>query len=200
VNRTGFIGRLMLFLAAVWVGGFLAFASNVSTPKQSPAPAAGIAVLTGSAGRITAGIGLLMQRPTARMLITGVGDGTAEPELAAAFPGKQHIFDCCVELDRHAKDTVGNAEQTALWVKRNNFDSVVVVTSAPHMPRSLVEMRRKMDNTRLEALTTEAGADAPDQWWRDWPTLKRFMIEYHKYLFSLVRARLLDDIGDMRTS
>lgn len=189
---------MMLLTAAIWTGGFLAFANRVAAPPPQPGPAGGITVLTGSAGRILAGIDLLKQRPNARMLITGVGDGTAAPELAAAFPAETHFFDCCIELDRHAKDTVGNAEQTALWVRRNKLDAVVVVTSASHMPRSLVEMRRQMNTTRLEALPTGAGDDAPGRWWWHWPSLRRFAIEYHKYLYSLMRARLLDDIGDMR--
>jgi uncharacterized SAM-binding protein YcdF (DUF218 family) len=199
VSKTGFLIRVLLLTVAVWAGGFLAFANRVAAPASTPGPAGGISVLTGSAGRILAGISLLKQRPQARMLITGVGDGTAAPELAAAFPAEKHFFDCCIELDRHAKDTVGNAEQTALWVRRNGLDSVVVVTSASHMPRSLVEMRRQMKAIRLEALPTGAGRDAPGRWWWHWPSLRRFAVEYHKYLFSLVRARLLDNIGDMRS-
>ncbi len=198
MSRTGFLIRLLLCAAAIWAGGFLAFADRVSSSAASPGPAGGISVLTGSSGRIQAGLALLKQRPKARMLITGVGDGTAAPELAAAFPAEKQYFDCCIELDRHAKDTVGNAEQTALWVRRNGLDSVVIVTSASHMPRSLVEMRRQMKRTRLEALPTGAGDDAPGRWWWHLPSLQRFAIEYHKYLYSLLRARFLDDIGDIR--
>lgn len=200
MSRTGFLIRTLLFAAAIWAGGFLAFANRVAAPPSPPGVADGITVLTGSSGRIQAGLALLKQRPQARMLITGVGDGTAASELAAAFPADKRFFDCCIELDRHAKDTVGNAEQTALWVRRNGLDSVVVVTSAPHMPRSLVEMRRQMKNTRLEALATSAGDDAPGRWWWHWPSLQRFGTEYHKYLYSLLRARLLDNIGDVRAT
>jgi len=197
VSATGFFIRILLCLAAVWLGSFLAFAERVSTPPAAPGAADGIAVFTGSAGRIVAGLDLLKQRPNARMLITGVGDGTAQAELAAAFPIEKQLFDCCIELDRHAKDTVGNAEQTALWVRRNNLGSLIVVTSAPHMPRSIVETRRQLPRIPLIAFPTAAGADAPGEWWSRWSSLRRLLVEYHKYLFSLFRARLLDDIGDV---
>ncbi|WP_417516386.1 YdcF family protein [Minwuia sp.] len=198
MSGLGLIVRLLLVCAALWCGGFVAFAERVSAPPAPPAPADGITVLTGSAGRIVAGIDLLKQRPQTKMLITGVGDGTAREELADAFPEDATLFDCCIELDRHAKDTVGNAKQTALWVQRNNLSSLVVVTAASHMPRSLVEMRREMKNIRIEPLPTRAGGDDPSRWWLDWKTLRRLTLEYNKYLFSLTRARLFDDIGDVR--
>ncbi|WP_416897584.1 MAG: YdcF family protein [Minwuia sp.] len=197
MSQTGFVIRLFLLLSALWCGGFLAFAERVADTPPAPAPADGIAVLTGSAGRITAGLELLKQRPSAKMLITGVGDGTAREELAEAFPGESALFDCCIELDRQAKDTVGNAEQTALWVRRNKLGSVIVVTSASHMPRSIVEMRRHMDGIRLERLPTRAGEDNPQGWWQSIGALQRIIVEFNKYIFSLVRARLLDDIGDV---
>jgi uncharacterized SAM-binding protein YcdF (DUF218 family) len=192
--------RLLMVLAALWAGGLIAFAARVDAPPRPPGPADGIVVLTGSAGRISAGLDLLKQRPAAKMLITGVGDGTARSELAEAFSVDAALFDCCVELDRRAKDTVGNAEETARWVIRNGLDSIVVVTAASHLPRSMVEMRRKMSGVRLEPLPTRAGVDDPVLWHRDWPALRRLVVEYNKYLFSLVRARLLDDIGDVRRS
>lgn len=198
MSRRGVILRLLLCLAALWLGGLLGFAWRVSSIPTHPQPAEGIVVLTGSAGRISAGLALLKRHPKARMLITGVGDGTAKSELANAFASDAALFDCCIELDRRAKDTVGNAEETARWVRRNNLHSVVVVTAAYHMPRSLVEMRRAMHGVRLEPLPTRAGEDDPGRWWWNSPTTRRIALEYHKYLFSLIRARLTADIGDMR--
>lgn len=199
MSRSGVVIRLILCLVALWLGGLLGFAWRVYSIPTSPAPAEGIVVLTGSAGRISGGLELLKRYPDARMLITGVGDGTAKSEIAAAFSTDEALFDCCIELDRRAQDTVGNAEETARWVRRNTISSLVVVTAAYHMPRSLVEMRRVMENVRLEPLPTRAGEDNPERWW--WwnsPTRRRIALEYHKYLFSLVRARLTADIGDLR--
>lgn len=198
MSRSGVIGRLVLCLAAFWLGGLLGFAWRVYSIPTDPRPAEGIVVLTGSAGRISAGLELLKMQPDATMLITGVGDDTAKEELAQAFAGDAALFDCCIELDRRAKDTVGNAEETARWVTRNGLNSLVVVTAAYHMPRSMVEMRRAMDTVRLEPLPTRVGEDDPGRWWWNSPTRRRIALEYHKYLFSLIRARLTGDIGDMR--
>ncbi len=190
--------RVLLFVLALWLGGFAAFSARVLQTTPSLPEADGIVVLTGSSGRISAGLDLLNRRPGTKMLITGVGDNTKRQALANAFGITAAQFACCIELDRRAKDTVGNAEQTALWVRRNGLTSIVVVTAASHMPRSLVELRRMMPNIALMPLPTRAGDDDPSRWGQQFPAFRRFALEYNKYLFSLIRARLVDNIGDMR--
>ena len=66
------------------------------------------------------------------------------------------------------------------------------------MPRSLVELRRVLGDVRLEPWPTRRGDDDPGRWWHDSATFRRVTLEFHKYVFSLVRARLTSDIGDVR--
>jgi uncharacterized SAM-binding protein YcdF (DUF218 family) len=54
----------------------------------------------------------------------------------------QSLFVCCVDLGYDAIDTVGNALETAKWVRAHNYRRVLVVTSNYHMPRSLLELHR----------------------------------------------------------
>lgn len=198
MSTLGVLFRLLLLLLALWVGGLIAFGQHVHGPDPRIGPAEGIVVLTGSSGRIMAGLDLLQQRPQARMLITGVATATRREELTQAFGITSAQFACCVELDRVARDTVGNAEQTALWVQRNSINSIVVVTSASHLPRSIVELRRRLPAIELYSLPTRVGDDEPLRWGQGISALRRFVVEYNKYLASLTRARLMDDIGDVR--
>jgi uncharacterized SAM-binding protein YcdF (DUF218 family) len=70
------------------------------------------------------------------------------------------------------------------------FHSLIVVTSAWHMPRALVELRREMHDTELIAfpVVTERMRDSP--WWRSAQTARLLMLEYVKYLATLARVRL----------
>lgn len=192
------LGRILLVVLALWSGGLLRFVHDVEAIRPSSADADAIVVLTGSAGRITAGLELLRPRPERQMLISGVGYGTDKAALAQAHADDADLIACCVELGIKARDTVGNAAETADWARRNGFTSLIVVTAAYHMPRSLVELRRELGDVRLEPWPTRQGDDDPGRWWRQAATLRRVVLEYHKYVFSLARARLTAAIGDVR--
>ena len=198
MSRTGFILRLLLALGALWAGGLFRFADEIDRLQPATADTDAIVVLTGSAGRVSAGLGLLRGDPGRRMLISGIGSDTNRAALEAAHPGNADLFDCCVDLGPDAQDTVGNAVEIAFWVRQHRFTSLTVVTAVYHMPRSLVELRRVLGDVRLEPWPTRRGDDDPGRWWHDSATFRRVTLEFHKYVFSLVRARLTSDIGDVR--
>ncbi|MDF1721297.1 MAG: YdcF family protein [Minwuia sp.] len=189
--------RIIFVLLALWFGGLLRFTADVQLIQPSPTDAEAIVVLTGSAGRVTTGLQLLARDPTRKMLISGVGTRTDKQALASAHPDARALLDCCVALGPEAQDTVGNAREIARWANTEQVSSLIVVTAAYHMPRSLIELQRKTGTIRLEPWPTRAGKDDPSGWWREGPTFQRVVIEYHKYVFSLIRARVYDDIGDV---
>ena len=78
------------------------------------------------------------------------------------------------------------------------MSSLIVVTAAYHMPRSLIELHRETGMIRLEPWPTRTGKDDPGRWWGEGGTFRRVGIEYHKDVFSLVRARIDHDIGEVR--
>lgn len=190
--------RIIFVLFALWVGGLVRFVGDIQNMRQSPVAADAIVVLTGSQGRITEGLELLSRNPERRMLISGVDTRTNKAALTNAYPDAAALIDCCVTLGPDAKDTVGNAEEIARWAIREEVESLVVVTAAYHMPRSLVELKRTTGTFRLEPWPTRTGTDDPGRWAEDRRTFLRLVLEYHKYVFSLLRARLTADIGDVR--
>ncbi len=190
--------RICFVLFALWFGGLIRFAADVQLVQPSNAGAEAIVVLTGSAGRVTTGLQLLARDPSRKMLISGVGTRTDKQALAQAHPDAGQLLDCCVALGPEAQDTVGNAREIARWANTEKVSSLIVVTAAYHMPRSLIELHRETGMIRLEPWPTRTGKDDPDRWWREGGTFRRVVIEYHKYVFSLVRARIYHDIGDVR--
>jgi uncharacterized SAM-binding protein YcdF (DUF218 family) len=178
-------------LAVIFIGGFLLFATGiprVETPP--PRPADGIVALTGGASRISDAMELLAHNQGKRLLISGVNPATKPSELIRLTPEYEKLFTCCIDLGHQALNTTGNAAEIAQWSRALKFHSLIVVTSAWHMPRALVELRREMHDTELIAfpVVTERMRDSP--WWRSAQTARLLMLEYVKYLATLARVRL----------
>jgi len=87
-------------------------------------------------------------------------------------------------LGYQARDTIGNAQETALWARKNKLETVKVVTSDYHMARSLLELSEALPETHLVPCAVKAGYGFKN------PKLFR---EYNKlvYSFFLVAARSL---------
>ena len=186
---------VILLALTLWGVGLLAFAARVahSTPPVEPPRAEGIVVLTGgSSQRIEAAMHLLRQGEGRRMLVSGVNrDATRADIRRVARAVAAPVYDCCVDLGFEAEDTVGNARETASWVKARGYDDLIVVTADYHMPRALLELRSALPNTTLipyPVVTSELNAHA---WWRSQHDARRMTLEYSKYLVILARETLL---------
>src|SRR6185312_6296292 len=105
---------VILGLAVVlFAGGFLWFVSRLSVAESAVTRNAdGIVALTGSAFRIADALDLLAAGRGKRVLITGVNPVTRAAEISRLMPEHQRLFTCCVDLDRFALNTVGNAVET----------------------------------------------------------------------------------------
>ncbi|MFT5509896.1 MAG: uncharacterized SAM-binding protein YcdF (DUF218 family), partial [Hyphomicrobiaceae bacterium] len=129
-----------LFVAAVMLG-FLMFANATTRPVTVAAPrASAIVALTGGAQRIRAAGRLLQNRQAGRLLISGVNRVVSRAKLRRMLAIDSELFDCCVDIDYAAQNTRGNAVETRKWATKHEFDSLIVVTSSYHMPRSLTEL------------------------------------------------------------
>ncbi|KAB0677029.1 YdcF family protein [Aureimonas leprariae] len=132
------------FAAGYLAGGFVRFAQEVSEFSRAAAigRADGIVVLTGGALRLDQAMDLLKDGKARRLLISGVNPGTSARTLSKLTATDRRLFDCCVDLDYAALNTVGNAEMTDRWARRQGFDDLILVTSDYHMPRTLLEFER----------------------------------------------------------
>jgi len=187
---------LVLLVVAViaggfFMGGFLRFASSISG-AQAPADvqADAIVVLTGGSARIAAAIDLLSKSHARRLLISGVHPQTTAKQIAKLNKRHEKLFACCVDLDRKAENTIGNASETAKWVTSNHYTSLIVVTSAYHMPRSLEELAGVLPNVRLVAYPVVVQKLGMGKWYRHVPAARLLLAEYLKYIATRFRMAM----------
>ncbi len=175
-------------------GGFFWFAMQISGEEVILARKAdGIVALTGAASRIPDAIELLAAERGKRLLITGVHRATSASEIARLTPLYSKYFTCCIDLDRSALNTLGNALETKRWARDRGFTSLIVVTSNWHMPRAIAEIAHQLPDVTLIAYPVISEKVKTEPWWQNLDTARFLVAEYLKYLFALLRMRLDTD-------
>jgi uncharacterized SAM-binding protein YcdF (DUF218 family) len=181
-----------LAIAGLAVAGFLFFSSLIDdVPVADIRKADAIVVLTGGEARIPEAVRLLSQGKGQRLLISGVNPITTRKELALLTPNSRELFQCCIDVDQVARDTIGNADETRAWTERRNFKSLIVVTASYHMPRSLAELRRALPDTELIPYPVKPSNFRVDQWWAYPGTLQLLATEYVKFVPALGRCLMI---------
>ncbi|GAB5509835.1 MAG: YdcF family protein [Hyphomicrobiales bacterium] len=151
---TAVAGALAVWLMVAFAG-FVGSVNALSVP--APARADGIVVVTGGSARIEVALQLLADGAAERLLISGVHDSTDAATLVRRTRSDPSLFDCCVDLDHAAMDTAGNARESANWAREHDFQSLLVVTSAYHVPRTTREMAQLLPGVELIAFPIDPG-------------------------------------------
>ena len=170
--------------------GLVRFAEALPRPQPSSVTADAVVVLTGGESRVAKAVDLIASGQGRRLLISGVNDHTSAAAIAEAVDQNQALFRCCIDIDRRARNTAGNAAEIARWVRLHNYRSLIVVTGAYHMPRALNELRSKLPGVQLYPDPVLAPGLDLDTWWTDERLVRVIIFEYTKYLVSEVRTRL----------
>lgn len=172
---------------SIGFGWFANHVSHLSTPADPP-KADAIIVLTGGQSRLDAALALLASGKGERLLISGVHPSATRRQLQVATKSDKALFSCCVDIDRAALDTIGNAEESAKWVESHDYGSVILVTNNYHMPRSLLEMGRLLRTARLEPYPVVNSRLDNGNWLTKPEALRVLFTEYNKYLLALARG------------
>jgi uncharacterized SAM-binding protein YcdF (DUF218 family) len=180
--------------ALLLAGGFFWFAFTIPVEENTLSRNAdGIVVLTGAASRIPDAIELLAAERGKRLLITGVYRDTSTREIARLTPLYSKYFTCCIDLDRSALNTFGNALETRRWAHEHNFNSLIVVTSNWHMPRAMAELAHQLPEVTLIAYPVMSEKVKTEPWWQNFDTARFLFAEYLKYLFAFGRMSIDPD-------
>lgn len=176
--------------------GFLVFANSTTREPSGAAPrAAAIVALTGGGQRIRVAGRLLRDRQAGRLLISGVNRIVSRAQLRRLLDIDTDLFSCCVDVDYAAQNTRGNAIETRKWAEKHEFDSLIVVTSSYHMPRSLTELGHLLPGVDLVAYPVVPDRLRVAPWWLSRQNVLLLGSEYLKFLPSAAQygiGRLLD--------
>jgi uncharacterized SAM-binding protein YcdF (DUF218 family) len=186
------VGRLIGLLMGLFVLGLVLFVAGFgwflwSVPNEEVAldrKADGIVVLTGGASRTNDGMELLAAGKGKRLLISGAHRTTNQAELMRLLPEHEKIITCCVDVDRAALNTVGNATGTRQWIKERGFRSLIVVTSNYHMPRAMAELSNQLPGVELIPFPVIAAKSAG---WTQAASARLLVSEYVKYIVAVLR-------------
>ena len=182
--------RLLALLVLGWAGAFVWFLASLPAGDGGARTTDGIVALTGGPARLDEAAALLAGGKARRMLISGVNQDSTAEAVRQTLSISVDLFDCCVDLGRDARDTVGNGRETADWVQRNGFRSLRVVTFAAHMPRSLVELRAALpDDIDLVPHPVLAERTRVEAWAQRPAAAYSLAYEFTKYLVALARQR-----------
>lgn len=178
-------GFLIVVALSAFAGGFLVFADQVSTAQPPASPSAdAIVALTGGPHRLNDAVDLLAEGSARKLLITGVNEQISVEQLQRALPGSARYFQCCIDVGYEARNTRGNATESRDWVQTNGFRSLIVVTSAYHIPRSMAELGRAMPDVDLIAYPVQHPDLDLAGWSHDFATFRLLMTEYVKYIVA----------------
>src|SRR6516164_3760237 len=172
-------------LFALWVAGFIWFAAPPS-PENETAPTDAIVVLTGGRLRLQSGMDLLRAGKGRKLFVSGVNQAVDLEELLGVS-GNADWASCCTALGHDADNTLGNARETAQWMRQQGFSSLRLVTAWYHMPRSLLELDRAMPEVEIIAHPVFPDDVSQEHWWASRSTVLLLASEYGKYLGALLR-------------
>ena len=146
------ISIVILFSFFAWVLLLYYFSKdNYSQKKELLSTKSSlIVVLTGGKGRIEKGIELLNEGNGKFLLISGVFQ-KEKIQNKYLFKDNINLKECCIFFEEKAKNTFQNASEVSNWLKerRVEIDSIQLITSYYHIPRSLIIFKKFFPDKKL---------------------------------------------------
>lgn len=185
------VALLALSLLAIWAAALACFIAASLFLRADPAAVTdAIVVPTGGRQRLETGVQLLADGRAKKLFISGVNRHVDRDELLRALGPEAEREACCIDLGREADNTVGNAAETARWMRREGYRSLRLVTSWYHIERGLLEFRRAMPDIVIVAHPVFAPHVDPERWWGWHGALLLVVSEFQKYLMAWGRSTL----------
>jgi uncharacterized SAM-binding protein YcdF (DUF218 family) len=160
---------------------FLSLVKNFKSNYSTITSIDSIVVLTGDKFRISKGMEILSNGIGEKLLLSGVNKNIELINIKNEFPKYNNFFDCCVDIDNISSNTFENSRETFLWLEKNKYNSLLIVSSDYHMPRVKIEFERffKTENTYYHSINSNNDVDVIGK-------IKKLFLEYVKYMRTYI--------------
>ena len=182
---------VLALVLAVWAGGFFNYVMMIPRSVENAQQRTdAIVVLTGGSLRLEVGLRLLQSGLAQRLLVSGVNPGVTREALLRLLPEWTEALNARIDIDYAANNTVGNAAETAEWLRERGYRSLRLVTANYHLRRSLLEFRDAMPEIDIVPHPVFPEDFHLEGWWR-WPGSAMLIFsEYNKFLMAHLRLFL----------
>jgi len=193
-----FFTLIFLFFALLWIGIFMYFLSMIPTQQdidlQNFKKADAVVIFTGDNRRIEEGLELSNNNDIKYILISGVANKSTLEQIVDKYVNKKAYLEKIhsIELGKKATNTVGNIMETKEWAEKNNFHSIIIVTSNYHVPRCKALFRKKLISADIIIYPTFSDKFDKKSWWKNLRSVKLIINEYHKYLACKIALFISD--------
>ena len=160
---------------------FLSLVKNFKSNYSAFTSIDSIVVLTGDKFRISKGLEILSNGVGEKLLLSGVNKNIKLINIKNEFPKYKNFFDCCVDIENISSNTFENSRETFLWLEKNKYNSVLIVSSDYHMPRVKLEFERffAIENTYYQPVNSNIDINAIEK-------IKKLFFEYVKYMRTYI--------------
>ena len=180
-NIVHIILTLFLILVLSHFIFFLSLVKNFKSDYTTIKSVDSIVVLTGDKFRISKGMEILSNGIGEKLLLSGVNKNIKLTNIKNEFPKYKNFFDCCVEIENISSNTFENSRETFLWLEKNKYNSVLIVSSDYHMPRAKLEFEKFLNtkNTYYHPVNSNNNLKAIGK-------IKKLFLEYVKYMRTYI--------------
>ena len=156
---------------------FLSFADRAADRAGSPVianSADAVVVLTGGGARIHEAA-RIAQSQKIPLFISGAHPHSSADEIGKAADIDGAFLDCCVEIGNMARTTRENGEEIAQWARPRTHERLIVVTSAYHLERAMLEVKHAMPEAQLVGHGVVSPVIDARQWWKNEQSARRIV-------------------------
>jgi len=180
-NIVHIILTLFLILVLSHFIFFLSLVKNFKSDYTTIKSIDSIVVLTGDKFRISKGMEILSSGIGEKLLLSGVNKNIKLINIKDEFPKYKKFFDCCVEIENISSNTFENSRETFLWLEKNKYNSVLIVSSDYHMPRTKLEFEKFLNtkNTYYHPVNSNNDLNTIGK-------IKKLFLEYVKYMRTYI--------------
>ncbi len=179
----------MAVLAAIfWAGGLVYFTQSIHDETTNvKAQYDAIIVLTGGQERIPYALQLLKNGTAQHLFISGVAGGFNVGEFERGLPA---ALKSRISYGNTARSTIGNADETAKWLKRHNYHKLLIVTANYHLPRTKMLFNYYLSDYEKRYAIVSPPDFKLNQWISHENSRRLVFSEYNKLLITWVKLAL----------